>query len=353
MTPDNSPNHLLWWGRFDPDYSRNRIIRKLLQEAGYKITDFRPRISPLGRMEFLLARVKKPNAIWIPAFRQRDFHPACKYAEKHNIPIIFDPLISSWDKVVFERKKFLETDRRSRRILRWEQSMFSRADVVIADTASHAQFFIETLSASPEKTHVIPVGAEEPLFCKQPFDRPGPTEVLFFGSFIHLQAPEVIVEAARLVPELRWTMLGDGPLLETCRTSSSALDNIRFEKWLPYKQLPGRIGKADILLGIFGSSPKAGRVIPNKVYQALACGRPLVTRDSDAYPDKIKDNWGHGIYFIPPDDPEALAATVRSLVKSDMVFSLRCEHARLTYERYFSEKFIKQSLYTALASLPG
>ncbi len=351
MNPGKSPNHLLWWGRFDPDYSRNRIIRKILHESGYKITDFRPRISPLGGIESLLARLKKPDAVWVPAFRQRDFHPARRYADKNRIPLIYDPLISGWDKAIYERKKFPETDRRAIRLLRWEQSMFSRADLVIADTALHAQFFIETLNAFPENIHVIPVGAEEPLFSEQPYEASQPTEVLFFGSFIHLQGPEVIIKAAKLVPELKWTMLGNGPLLESCRNLAEGMDNIRFEDWLPYPDLPGRIGKADILLGIFGQSPKAGRVIPNKVYQSLACGRPLITRQSGAYPASITDNSDNGITFIPPGDAPALAAAVRAMVGSEVPLSLRCHQARQIYERCFSEEMVKKALHAALESL--
>ena len=229
--------------------------------------------------------------------------------------------------------------------------MFSRADLVIADTTLHAQFFIEILNASAEKTHVIPVGAEEPLFSEQPYDSSQRTEVLFFGSFIHLQGPDVIIKAARLVPELQWIMLGNGPLLESCRNLARGMDNISFEHWLPYSELPGRIGTADILLGIFGQSPKAGRVIPNKVYQALACGRPVITRHSDAYPASIRDNSDNGITFIPPGDAPALAAAVRAMVGPGVPLSLRCHRARQIYECCFSEEMLKKALHDALGSL--
>lgn len=351
MKPGKIPKHLLWWGRFDPDYSRNRIIRKILHESGCSISDFKPRVSPLGGIEALLSRLKKPDAVWVPAFRQRDFHPARRYADKNSIPVIYDPLISAWDKAVYERRKFPETDRRALKLLRWEQSMFSRADLVIADTTLHAQFFVETLNAPPEKIHVIPVGAEEPLFSEQPYEASQRIEVLFFGSFIDLQGPEVIVKAAELVPELQWTMLGNGPLLEKCRNLAGAINNVRFEDWLPYRELPGRIGRADILLGIFGQSPKAGRVIPNKAYQSLACGRPLITRQSDAYPPSFNDNSNDGITFVPPGDAPALAAAVRAISQSDLPISLRCRQARLIYERCFSEEIIKKALHNALGSL--
>ncbi len=346
------PKSILWWGRFAPEYSRNRILRSLLEISGFRIFDFRPQISLLGSLQARFAKLEVPDAVWVPAFRQTDFASARHYADKHHIPLIFDPLISAWDKKVFERKKYSESDIRARRLLNWERSLFSRADLVIADTELHAQFFVEKLGVERHKVSVIPVGAEEQLFTEQPFkpiaDRP---EILFYGSFIHLQGPEVIIEAARQVPQARWTMLGEGPLKEICQKKGDAHAHIHFEDWIPYETLPERIGKADILLGIFGSSQKPGRVIPNKAYQSLACGRPLITRQSAAYPTDLQQHSESGLVFIPPGDPDALAAAAKNLVSQPEQLPAMGKSARLSYDRFFSEKSIHTNLLDSFAKL--
>lgn len=352
MTTCHGSKNILWWGRFDPDYSRNRILRNLLRASDHTLQDFFPRISSLATIESSFAKLSVPDAVWVPAFRQKEFFSARRYADKHSIPLIFDPLISAWDKVVFERKKFPETHPKALKLLHWEQSMFSSADLVIADTVPHAEFFIETLSASPDKTFVIPVGAEEALFTAQPFhNRHTPLEIFFFGSFINLQGPEVIVEAAIQVPEAQWTLLGHGPLCKVCQTLGAGHKHIHFEDWLPYEKLPERIGKADVLLGIFGSSPKAGRVIPNKVYQALASGRPLITRASTAYPAEINGQVNRGISFVPGGDPQALADAVRKMIDNPDQLSVFANKARQTYDTFFSETRIGETLTSALGRL--
>ena len=50
--------------------------------------------------------------------------------------------------------------------------------------------------------------------------------------------------------------------------------------WVEYERLPDELHRAGCALGIFGTSEKAKRVIPNKAFQALACGTPLVTADT-------------------------------------------------------------------------
>ena len=50
------------------------------------------------------------------------------------------------------------------------------------------------------------------------------------------------------------------------------------------------MARADVCLGILGTSEKAGRLIPNKLFQALLAGMPLITRNSPAMRELVKDD---------------------------------------------------------------
>ncbi len=346
---------VLWWGRFDPDYSRNRVLRKLLPSLGWEIADFHPFFSSRADIEARLRRLGRPDLVWVPCFRQRDLAAASRWAKRHSVPLLFDPLISAYDKQVFERKKYPVGSSQARRLHRWEQVLFNGADIVLADTQAHADYFYEEFGVKPDRIKVVYVGAETPLFHPAPMPDHAdgsPLEVLFYGSFIELQAPQIIVEAARRYEgsPVRWTLLGKGPLRAECERLARGQDNIRFEAPVPYAQLPARIHQADILLGVFDAGAKAGRVIPNKVFQSLACGRPVVTRRSAAYPATCRDNGERGLFWVEPGDPDALAQAVAKLMlqlRDDLHIGQR---AAEVYRDVFSGEVIAGQLRAAMAA---
>jgi len=342
---------VLWWGRFDPDYSRNRILRQAYAALGWDIVDFHPLLSRTADIEARLRGLPAPDLVHVPCFRQRDIAAARRYTRRRGLQLLIDPLISAYDKQVFERMKFPEHSVQADRLLKEERELFQSADIVLADTTEHARFFVDTLCIAHDRVHVVYVGAEESLFTPAPGPPPpnNPLEVLFYGSFIPLQGPQVIIEAARLYqgPPVSWVLLGSGPLLADCKMKAEGLPNVTFEGWLPYTDLPDRIRRADILLGVFGSTPKAQRVIPNKVFQALACGKPVVTCSAPAYPAQISETEA-GITFVAANNPNELAVAVGRLANE----TARLQHlghvARANFEQNFSFAHITRQLASAL-----
>jgi glycosyltransferase involved in cell wall biosynthesis len=310
---------ILWWGRFDPNYSRNRIIRKQLNKLNYEILDFQPLISRLGYIEALLKNFKKTDYVWVPCFRQRDILSASRWCLKKNIKLIIDPLISSWDKQTYEKEKSLNR-RQSNSLKKKESILFNKADIVLADTNLHANLF---------QKHV-----------NKKF------EILFYGSFLNLHGSKIIIEAAKLFAKnnnVKWTMLGDGPDLKKCKELAQNAPNIFFEKEIEYTKLASRIKEADLLLGIFGKSNKAGNVIPNKVFQALSCGKTVITRKSNAYPKELL-NQKNGIIFIQPDNPKALYNAVLKITEDRKFLRKSNAQAKIIYDTHFSEKIINEQL---------
>ena len=133
-----------------------------------------------------------------PCFRQRDIASAHKWCLKHNIKLIIDPLISSWDKRVNEKTNTL-SKKSIHKIKQRESALFNKADVVISDTVKHSELFIDDLLVKKNKIYTVFVGAEESIFTPQKINHNDSNsfEVLFYGSFITLQGTTVIIDAAK------------------------------------------------------------------------------------------------------------------------------------------------------------
>lgn len=344
---------MLWWGRFDPNYSRNRILRGLLPKLGWNVVDFHPVISATADLEAWLRRLPHVDLVWVPCFRQRDYAAARRWSHARGIPLAFDPLISAYDKQVYERAKLASDSTAAHRLLSWERKIFQSADRVIADTSTHADFFADTLGVSRDKLSVVYVGAEESLFKPTEINKKPATEsleVLFYGSFIPLHGAEIIAEAARLYsgPPVHWRFIGKGPSRARCELITRGMDNVTFEDWVSYTDLPDRIWRADVVLGIFGATQKAARVIPNKVYQAMACGRPVMTRRSSAYPAEITGETGNGLVWVKEGDPDDLSANLSRLASAPESLAGLSSQASSTYQRHFSSAVLTEQLASSL-----
>lgn len=355
MSTTEQTRTLLWWGHSDINYSRNRICRQAMQAMGYRIVDFRPWFRWGVQWQASMHHLGKPDLVWVPCFRQRDILAARSWASKHQVPLLVDPLISAWDKQVFERAKFAPDSHQARQLKIWESGLLQSADIVLADTDLHARLFADELGVARERLFTVHVGAEEPLFQPRPRNHSASSlEILFYGSFIGLHGVETIIEAARLAKgqsNIIWTLLGDGPQKPVCIERATGFENIRFESAIPYHELPQRIANADILLGVFGGSAKAGNVIPNKVFQALACRKPVITRHSSAYPPKESPEANAGLALIAPENPTALLNAVMSWAAIPTGLPSRGEASRNYYDANFSKKHIQLQLQTAIQSL--
>lgn len=176
----------------------------------------------------------------------------------------------------------------------------------------------------PSKTGKVFVGVELEFFPAKSVDikdteQPKLFTFLFYGQFIPLHGIPVIIEAARIIEGHPAEIIIIGRGQESGKVKKMldevALTCIRWIPWVEYQVLSHFIQSADVCLGIFGDSAKAGRVIPNKVYQILHSGKPLITRDSSAIRELLTPNQP-GVYLVSSADPKLLASQMLELLKS-------------------------------------
>jgi glycosyltransferase involved in cell wall biosynthesis len=235
-------------------------------------------------------------------------------------PVIWDAFLSLYNTVI-EDRTIVGSKHPLAHILYGLEWLSCRAcDRIFLDTATHASYFTKTFHLPEEKVGHVFVGAETEAFRSSidvvhPEDsKDGDFTVLFYGQFIPLHGIESIVRAAKISDNepIRWILIGTGQEGERIEELIEKLQPRRLQRidWVPYQELNTRIARADVCLGIFGDTEKAARVIPNKVYQILATGKPLITRDSPAIRELLEP--GPGIQLVPSVNPMAIATAVHN-----------------------------------------
>lgn len=137
--------------------------------------------------------------------------------------------------------------------------------------------------------------------------------VLYAGTIGHVSGAEIVVEAARLTPEITWLFVGDGPLLPQLRSISQLCGNVRFLPFQPRRLLQAVQNSADV--SIVSLLPGKGTFsVPSKVLGYMAAAKPVVASvDPDSETACLIRASGCG-KVVPPGDAQSLAAAVRLLI---------------------------------------
>ena len=260
-------------------------------------------------------------------------------------PVVFNPLVSLYDTLVDDRGRFAPDSLPARALRRIDRWALRTADLVVADTDANARYLAELAGLHRGRFDVCFVGAEDRLFT--PPWSPGEA-LLFVGKLIPLHGLDTILDAARKAPELEIHVVGTGQLADSL---SGRPANVRWTPWIEYEQLPAAYRSARAVLGIFGRSDKARRVIPNKVFQAIACGAPVITADTPAARELLSD--GETALLVPPGDSDSLAQAMRTLAGEETLLAHIAAGGRHAYEERASETVLGARWRALLERLVG
>jgi colanic acid biosynthesis glycosyl transferase WcaI len=142
--------------------------------------------------------------------------------------------------------------------------------------------------------------------------RPGQTVLLHAGNMGVKQGLDVLVEAARLAPEVRIVLMGDGNQRDHLRSLSGGLPNLDFMPPAQDAEFPDVLAAADVLLVTQRASVR-DMSLPSKLTSYFAAGRPViaaVAADSGTAQEVVRSAAG---LVVPPESPADLLAAVRTL----------------------------------------
>ena len=286
---------VLYFGIYDPDYSRNRVLIKGLRLNGAEVLECNDRSKgalKYIKLIFKYFSLKNKFDVMVVGFPGQEVMFLARILTRK--PIVFDVFTSHYGGHVLDRKKHATTSLKAK-WYRWlDKKSVNLTDISLLDTNAHIDFFVKEFNLPKEKFKRIFVGADSSVFYPQEDSKRHESFLVHFhGHFIPLQGTQRIIEAAKLLEAdgVVFNIIGRGQDYKKGRDLAERLNarNINFIDNVPYGKLRDYISEADICLGIFGETLKADIVIPNKVYEAIACAKPVITADTPAIRELFTD----------------------------------------------------------------
>jgi glycosyltransferase involved in cell wall biosynthesis len=310
------------FGHLDPHYSRNRIVAKALTRAGAEVSTVTDARS-YGRRTPALVRDawrERADLILVGFPGHADVATAWLVAQPRRVPVLVDPFVSLQESVE-DRGRVRRGSTRWRRLGLEDRIAVRLADRVLVDTCAHGEHFARDHGADPAKLRRLWVGADTDVMRPRAARPHARFRVFVYATFIPLHGLDHVVHAAALLEDngedVEIDVVGDGEGAAHVRALADRLRvrSVRFLGRQPYDTLPMLMAESDLCLGIFGTSPKARRVIPNKVFDALACARPVITADTPAMRELLRPE--EEVWLCRPGDPAAIAESIVALREDD------------------------------------
>jgi glycosyltransferase involved in cell wall biosynthesis len=178
------------------------------------------------------------------------------------------------------------------------------------------------------KTTLVPNSADLDLFDPAPPE--GPFQVAYFGAMGEANDLTAAVEAARLLPDVPFVLMGDGKRRAELERTAPANVSFRTGSKADVARLAA---ESSACLTLFKDVPVLATNSPNKLFDTLAAGRPAIV-NMDGWMRELVEANDAGVY-VRAGDADDLAKQVARLRDDPAEVRRMGRNARALAEREF------------------
>jgi glycosyltransferase involved in cell wall biosynthesis len=240
-----------------------------------------------------------------------------------------------------------------------ERRLYKAADHVVINSPG---FRTHVESRGGKQVSLVPNGADVGMFHPeergQRFRRNHQLEekylVLYAGAHGMSNDLNVLLEAAILLRDLDnlgIVLLGDGKEKANLKAKAEELrlKNVHFISPVPKDEMSAALAAADACVAILKPIELYKTVYPNKVFDYMAAGRPVILAIGGVIRDVVEAA-GAGM-AVSPGDPRALADAIRVLEANRQKGRVLGKNGREYVEKYFDRTILAAKLTKIMTSL--
>jgi glycosyltransferase involved in cell wall biosynthesis len=226
--------------------------------------------------------------------------PALAAAARWRAPLVFE-VRDLWPEAPIQMGA-LGNPRVQRAARALERAAYRRARRVIALSPGIRDGVIAA-GAPPGKVAMVPNASDLDLF-RPDGTPPAPFLVSYFGTMGEANDLSAVVEAARLLPDMRFVLMGDGK--RRAALAAGAPPNVELPGAAARKEdVAALAARSSACLTFFKDVPVLATNSPNKLFDTFAAGRPAVV-NMDGWMRELVERNDAGVY-VPAGDSRALA----------------------------------------------
>lgn len=213
---------------------------------------------------------------------------------------------------------------------------FRRAKRIIATNTVIRDSLRSVFSLDDEKVLVEPNGVDLEHFhgmtkkdAREKLGLPQTARIaLYVGRFYAWKGLDIVAEAAHLLPDVSWYLVGgDAEDFNHASGVSDVPKNLHFGGVQPLKEIPSWLAAADVLIvaGTKKNERSYRYTSPMKLYEYMAAERPIVAAKTPALSSIIPE---HAAKWYEPDAAESLVRAVKEVEESSgekMIVRARAE----------------------------
>lgn len=204
-----------------------------------------------------------------------------------------------WPKVLIDMNHLSETSPIYKVLTTLEEFLYARARAIVV-MAEGSRIELLARGVDPEKIVYIPNGADPEDFTpsaprqelrrRYGFER---VTAIYAGAHGPANGLNLLLDAAQEVPEMDIILVGGGVLKDSLVADAQRrnLHNVRFLEPVPKSTIPDLLAAADIGLHVLADVETfRSAVSPNKLFDYLAAGLPVVTNNLGLVAELVEDS---------------------------------------------------------------
>lgn len=243
------------------------------------------------------------------------------------------------------------------RVGKWiERFLYRHSADVVALSPGMAQGVIDE-GIDPARVHMVPNSSDLDLFSPGPKDPELVERYNLEGKFVVGYAGAIgpsndveghVPEAARLLhargrDDIVFVIAGEGKSVPALAAGVEGLTNVVLAGSMPKHEIPRFTRTADALMVLFADRPILATNSPNKFFDGLATGRPMIVNQPGWTRELIEENEA-GVY-VPVNGGAALADAVERLASDPaLVARMGANALALAQERFARDLLAGQVL---------